>query len=133
MPDRSTKIKASILDAILEVQNPATEEKQDSIITAIQGMGGLGTTLRSGRKTIAIAGTAETLVASSTSLLVGVVIKAFKENTGIVHVGTSAIDSNSDKQYELEAGEAVSLSINDLVKVYVDVSVSGESVMYLGS
>lgn len=133
MPDRSTKIKASILDAILEVQNPATEEKQDSIITAIQGMGGLGTTLRGGRKTVAIAGTAETLVASSTPLLVGVVIKAFKENSGIVYVGTSSVDSNSDKQYELEAGEAIAISVNDLVKIYVDVSVSGESVQFIGS
>lgn len=35
MPDRSTKLKANILDDLISVINPATEEKQDTIITRL--------------------------------------------------------------------------------------------------
>ena len=38
MADRSTKIKADILNSIESQINPATEDKQDNIITAIQNI-----------------------------------------------------------------------------------------------
>ena len=131
MSDRTTRVNLENTSEIIIA--PSTEGKQDTIISLLQGLGALGTTLKAGRKTVTTAGTAETLVASTDTLVVGVIIKAFKENTGTVHIGISTVDSSSAKQYELEAGEAISISINDLVKIYVDVSVNGEGVQYIGS
>ena len=89
------------------------------------------TTLSNGQKTVTTSGTAEALVGSSTLTESAVTVKALNGNTGIVYVGDSSVDSNNG--YELSAGERISFEIDDLQKVYLDVSVNGEGVSWIAS
>ena len=93
----------------------------------------VGTVVKAGRKTVTTGGTAETLVASSDKITQGVIIMALKDNTNNVFVGTSAVDKTSAKQMELEPGESTAVSIDDLQKIYIDVTTDGEGVSYIGS
>lgn len=86
-------------------------------------------TVYSGQKTVATAGTAEALAASTT--VKSVVIKALYSNTGTVYVGDSSVSSTTG--IELAAGDSVALEIDDLSKIYLDVSVSGEGVSYIAT
>ena len=87
-------------------------------------------TIVNGQKTVSSAGTAEALGAS-TSLESGIKIKALADNTGTIYVGDSDVDSSSG--FELAAGEEVFIEIDDLAKVYVDASSSGDGVSYIGA
>ena len=90
----------------------------------------LPTAIYHGQKTVATAGTEEAL-ASSQALVSGVHIKALAANTGSVYVGANPVASSTG--YVLAAGESVFLEIANLATVYVDVSVNGEGVSYIGS
>lgn len=81
----------------------------------------------SGKKTVTSAGTAEAL-AGSTSVL-SVTIRALGTNTGQVYVGNSGVDSTNG--FQLDSGDTVSLDIDDLSDVYIDVDTSTEGVTYL--
>lgn len=92
--------------------------------------------VKSFRKTVGVAGTAEPL--SSTKLLaVSFVIRALKNNTGDIYVGDSSVDSTNGMW--LDAGEANEKSPRttkygihqqwDLSKVYIDAEVNGEGVV----
>ena len=73
------------------------------------------------------AGSAETLVASSTACKT-VIIEGKEANTGKVFIGDSGV-SSSDGIY-IYATQQVILEIDDLQKIYLDVSVNGEGVVY---
>jgi len=89
------------------------------------------TTLFHGRKTITTAGTEEA-IASSQALAAGIVyVKALYGNTGYVYVGKTGVSSADG--YVLLAGEEVVICTDNLIDVFVDVSVNGEGVTYLGS
>lgn len=92
----------------------------------------VGTSLISGRKTVTTAGTAEVLKAN-TSLTQGIIIMALKTNTNNVFVGDSNVDKTTDKQYELEPGEATAIAVNNTNLIYVDVTTDGEGVQFIGS
>jgi len=82
-----------------------------------------------GQKNVTAAGTAETLVASST-IVDSVTIKAKSANTGDIYVGGSDVDSTHG--IVLDAGQAVNNMVcDDLINVYVDSSVNGEGVEYI--
>ena len=83
----------------------------------------------SGRKTVTTAGTAEAL-GSSTVLEDGVLVMALPDNTNNVFVGDSSVDKDSDKQTELEPGQPWAFAIDDLAKIYVDVTTNGEGVSF---
>lgn len=84
--------------------------------------------LITGTKTVTSAGTAEQITATSTPLQKGVTIVANSANTGVVYIGDSAVDSSS---FSLAAGEQIFFPIDDLSKVWLDVSVSAEGVSYI--
>ena len=79
------------------------------------------------QKTVTTAGTAEQL--ASTSTIKSIAIKALASNTGIIYVGNSGVDSTNG--YELEAGEGITLLIDDPSDIYIDSSVNGEGVSCL--
>lgn len=85
------------------------------------------TTIYNGHKTITTAGTQLALAASTT--VKSVSIKALSTNTGLAYIGNSTVSSTDG--YELSAGEAIDLDVNNLASVYVDVSVNGEGVSYI--
>jgi len=81
----------------------------------------------SGRKTVAVAGTAEPL-GPDTEIL-SVTVKALSGNSGNIYVGDE--DVNSGNGYVLAPGEAVDVEIDNLKKVYIDADVSGDGVCWL--
>lgn len=92
----------------------------------------LPTILKHGQKTVATAGTEEALVASSVSLVAGLVeIKALPANTGVMYVGLNPVTSATG--FPLSAGESVVLHINDLQTIYIDSTVNGEGVAYIAT
>lgn len=84
-----------------------------------------------GRKEVTTAGTAETLVASSTPCT-KVNIQAEKNNTGIICVGGSSVVAAeaTRRGIALGAGQTITIEIDDLVKLYLDSTVSTDGVTY---
>ena len=89
------------------------------------------TGLADGRKVVAVAGTREPLVASSTpAKYVG--ITAETDNTGLIVIGgTSVVAALATRRgIPLNAGDTVSLDVDDLADVYLDSTVSGDGVTF---
>lgn len=92
----------------------------------------LPTAIGDGLKLVTTAGTRETLVASSTPAK-SVTITAKLTNTGTVVIGGSTVVAASGatrRGTPLNAGDNIVIDIDDLVKIYVDVTVNGEGVTY---
>lgn len=83
-----------------------------------------------GKKTVTTAGTRVAL-ATTQVLLSGVNIKALAANTGTIYVGDSTVSSANG--YALAAGQSVYVEVSNLITVYLDSSVNGEGVTYIGS
>ena len=74
--------------------------------------------------------TAGTSVALATSTAVKTVtIRALSSNTGLVYVGSSSVSSANG--FELSPQETVSLDLDNLNKVWLDVQVNGEGVSFI--
>lgn len=88
------------------------------------------TGISDGRKTVATAGTRETLAASTACKWV--TITAETDNTGLVVVGgTTVVASLSTRQgTPLYAGDSVTIYIDNLNDVNLDVTVNGDGVTY---
>lgn len=80
----------------------------------------------SGTTIVATAGTAVAI--GTGELESGITIKALPGNTGTITVGTE-----SSQDYPLAAGEDVFVSWPSLDVIWIDSTVSGEGVAYLGS
>lgn len=87
--------------------------------------------IEGGRKVVSTAGTPETLVAA-TSTAMYVLITAVSTNTGVVVVGGSTVIATATQLQDtpLSAGDVAVLSIDNLIKVYIDVQYSGEGVTF---
>jgi hypothetical protein len=88
----------------------------------------LGTTIVSNNKTVTTAGTAVTLVASSTPCI-EVTITPLSTNLGDITIGGSTTKATSTVKGELLSDKAV-ISIDDVSKIYIDASISGEGVSF---
>lgn len=85
-----------------------------------------------GLKLVTTAGTAEKLTASVTSCK-AVLVQAKYSNTGDVAVGAATVVAASGVTRRgtiLKPGAALPIAIDDVSKVYVDVTVNGEGVTY---
>lgn len=89
------------------------------------------TGLNTGRKTVTTAGTAEAIAASTTCKWVQ--ITAETDNTGIVVVGDSGVIASLSTREgtPLNAGDTVTIPIDNLADVYIDSTVNGEGVSFL--
>jgi hypothetical protein len=83
----------------------------------------------SGQKVVTTAGT-EVPLATSTEIL-SVTVKAKHGNTNMVYVGTNPVSSSTG--YVLDAGEAISLDVNNLADVYIDADTNGEGVSFIAA
>ena len=89
-----------------------------------------GSSVRSGQKTVSIAGTAEAL--GTTLSIISVTIKAKAANTNNVYVGNDgAGDITSSNGYVLDAGETVTIDTDNLADIWLDVDTGGEGVSYI--
>jgi hypothetical protein len=86
-------------------------------------------TVYAGQKTVTTAGT-EVSLASSQTLTQGVWIKALHANTGFIYVGLNGVTSTTG--FVLDNGEAVFVPIANISTVFIDSSVNGEGVSYIG-
>jgi len=83
-----------------------------------------------GQKTVTAAGTAELLLTTDLDIYV-VTIKAKSTNTGLIYVGDGDVDSTHG--FILGAGEEVSIFVDtDDTNPYIDSSINGEGVSYIG-
>lgn len=82
-----------------------------------------------GQTTVTTAGTAVAL-GESTTLTSGVRIKANSDNTGVIYVGASDVDSTTG--FVLAAGEELFVEIADLADVFIDAGTSADGVSYIG-
>jgi len=85
------------------------------------------TTVYSGQKDVANAGTRTTLRA--TLAILSITIRAKKTNTGNIFVGNIAVDSTNG--FILSPNETVTLDIDDVADVYIDSAVDGEGVSWI--
>jgi hypothetical protein len=67
-------------------------------------------------------------VSSSSVSVRSVTIKALVGNGGFIYVGKSDVDSSNG--FELDAGESISVDVNNLNLLYVDTSNSGDDICY---
>jgi len=89
------------------------------------------TVIGDGRRVVATAGSRLALIAAHTPAKV-VIITAETDNTGVIVVGgTTVVATLASRQgIPLLAGDSVTLEINDLIKVYLDATVTGDGVTY---
>lgn len=81
-----------------------------------------------GQKTVTTAGTE--VVLGTGALISGVMIKALHGNTGWIYVGGNPVTLSTG--FVLDAGEQVFIECDNLSDVYIDSSVNGEGVSYIG-
>lgn len=84
-----------------------------------------------GVRVVTTAGTDVALTTTSTAAH-WVVVQAQTDNTGWIAVGTSGVDATeaTGTGVLLDAGESVTIPIDDLANVYIDATVNGEGVRY---
>jgi hypothetical protein len=87
-------------------------------------------TLSNGRKVVAAAGTAEALAASTSCKTVA--ITAELDNTGVIVVGGSTVVAAlaTRQGVPLQAGDTITIDIDNLNDVYIDSTVNGDGVTY---
>lgn len=87
-------------------------------------------TIVHGQKAVTTSGTGVALASSSTPVNQGVWIKALQGNSGFIYVGLNGVATSTG--YQLDAAESVFIPIADLSTIYIDCSVNGEGVSYIG-
>lgn len=92
----------------------------------------MATTLNSGRKVVATAGSAEQLSTGSPVHCSGISVTAETDNTGVVVVGDSTVVAAlaTRKGTPLNAGDTINLALDQLSDVWLDVTVNGDGVTY---
>lgn len=80
-----------------------------------------------GQNTVASAGTAEVLGSSESVRACS--IKALASNSGIIYIGTSAVDNTNG--YELLPGESVTLDVDNVADIYIDAEYNTNGVSYI--
>lgn len=119
----------TIMASSTEILNRIYDASSDGIRV---GQTASPSTIGDGLKLVTTAATRETLVPSTVPCK-SVVVTAKQTNTGTVVVGGSsvvALSGATRRGTPLNAGDSVSIDIDDLFKVYLDVTVSGEGVTY---
>ena len=80
--------------------------------------------------------TAETLKPNEVALVFGILVKAHKDNAGIVYVGPKGVTADTEPAtdgYPLYAGDAVFIEIDNLIKVYVIASEANQQASFIAS
>ena len=114
--------------------NQATTDIKTAIAASAGGGGGAitpPTSFTSGRAVVTTAGTAVPLAGVSTPIT-QVIVTAEIDNTNTVVIGGSGVVAAllTREGTPLEAGDSVTIDIDDLNKIYIDSLVSGEGVTF---
>jgi len=123
MGDRATHLQANILKVDDTEINPATEEKQDTIITGVEA----GTDLEGGGK-VSVGTTAVEATFTGTPTK-SIIISADISNTGTLFIGKSDVTSvGANAIGFVEAGESISLKYDDATNaIFVVASIASQN------
>ena len=114
-----------------DVDNPKETQRLKSKGGALLiAAGPSASSLGDGVKDVSTAGTAERLVAASTSCK-WVIIVAKCGNTGKVYVGASTVDAGNERGAPLDPGDSIRLDVEDLHEVWLDVENNGDGVSFI--
>lgn len=120
------------LNASLAVTGPLTDTqlRASALSTAPSSAGDVATTLTDGRKTVTAAGTAEAIRSSLACRWV--TVTALLTNTAQVNVGGSGVLATlgASTGTPLEAGQGMTVPVDNASKVFVDARVSSEGVSF---
>ena len=127
----SSVIDEGVISAQITLSAPGGEVQALGTDNGVQVFKHSNTGINDGRKEVAVAGTAETLTTSSTPCT-KVNIMAEKNNTGIIVVGGSSVVAVEATRtgIPLDAGQSHTIEIDDLVKIYLDTTVSTDGVTF---
>jgi hypothetical protein len=124
-------IKAEDIEiGAVEIKNPTDDTR------AVVGLDGLHVDVRktalpsgahNGTKTVTTAGVAVPIVAVTTPCF-SVVIEALDSNAGFIYVGDSGVTSANGSA--LDAGESVTMDVENLLPIYLNASVSLDGVRF---
>ncbi len=108
-----------------------TIDSNGRLLVSTDGSSGGGTVtpnvLTSGSKAVETAGTA--VVVGGDVSVMSVTIKSVAGNTGEVYVGDSSVDDTIG--FILDAGESVSMDIDNLNKIYIDAANDGDKISFI--
>lgn len=126
----STEAKQDVANALLTTISAITQPLTDTQLraTPVTTLEVVPTSLLNGHTIVTTAGTA--VVLASSTLCKSVTIKSLLANTGVIYVGVTGVSSSNG--FELGAGDTISLDISNLNTIYINSSVSGEGVSYIG-
>uniref|UniRef100_A0A6M3LAA5 Uncharacterized protein n=1 Tax=viral metagenome TaxID=1070528 RepID=A0A6M3LAA5_9ZZZZ len=128
-----TSVVAKLLNTLEQFINPATEEKQDDIITAINNVSGLqrATNLEGGGK-ISV-GTTAVEVSFSGTPTESVIITADNANSGLLYIGKSNVtNAGANAITFLEAGDSVTIDYDDATNAIYVVSDTASQYFWKG-
>lgn len=78
--------------------------------------------------------TAEQIVTTSTVAVKGVIVKAHRDNTGVIYIGNSdvtAATADATDGFPLESGEAITVEIDNVNKLYAIASAVNQKLYWL--
>jgi hypothetical protein len=104
--------------------------KVNTTVTGNLTVDNLGTAIITGQKVVEVTSTAIVVVASETLVKNGVIVQALAGNSTTVVVGGSTVTTANG--YQLQAGQATSIAIDDLHKLYVN-GTAGDGVCFISS
>jgi hypothetical protein len=113
-----------------DVDSLKTVSLSSPLPVSIVSGGSVYSVIGSGKKIIDTAGMKETLVNSSTPCR-EVLIMALPTNTGEIWVGDSNVSANNKIGIVLYKGDAISIQIDNLQKIYLDATANGDGVSYI--
>ena len=131
MADRSSKVGLMNTNEI--PINPATEDKQDSIITAINNISGLQrSTNMFGVGRTAVGTTAVEVAITGTPE--AIIVQADRLNSGVLYVGKSDVtNAGANAICQLEAGDAVEIAYDDTTNAVYVVSDTADQYFIAGA
>lgn len=119
------KLAVEAIEAKLNTTITTKDENSDDILAAIEAQVA-ASAITSGVQVVTTAGTQVALAATAPA--VQVIVVANPSNTGNIYVGDSTVSSANG--IILEAGDSLTIAIDDIAKVYIDSDVNLEGVRF---
>lgn len=124
-----TSIDSKIVDhALTNVELRASAVPVSGTVTSNTGTD-VASTFKHGQNTDIDSGADEQIVVATNAATRGVVIKAMPENTGIIYIGLSGVTSTTG--FPLEAGETVTIPVDDADKIYALASIDNQALAWI--
>ena len=118
-----------------EVKQLKLQDSTDRLL--VSNLEAAPSTIADNRKTVTAAGTAEKILAASTTCI-KVIITALESNTDVIVVGGSTVVAGTTEDgggtrrgTPLDPGQSLEILINDVSKIYIDAVVSGNGVSFV--